>query len=512
MKEFRHRRWKNKINRHEVFPYKYLLPGSLKDIQDAVREAELEGFRIRAVGAGHSYSDVAMPDGFLLDMRHLKKVKILANDKVETQGNSLVEVEAGITVHQLNRVLDKKKLALINMGAIDNQTISGAIATGTHGGGRNLKSLSGMVRSILLVAAEGKVYRIEPSQGVTLASNHHDDEVTLIQDDEVFYSAVVSMGYTGIVHSYIIEVRPRYWLYENRDVMRWSVLKQQLIDGSIFDDYPIKIEGELVKRPIRSLFIVVNPYEIDGDHSCMIARTFEVDKPKHRTLRDRTRNLLSLILGSIPITYYLTLLIVNYLPRLVPASLNQSIKAVRDQTYVDKSYKVLFQGLEFIASQGHGAEFAYDRHKPAEYIQVMEAIFAEVKELVKHVGVYPSSAPTIRFVKASDAFIAPEYQMDACYIGNPALVKQRKSRLILNAYQDLNLKMGGKPHWGKITNRLDGHPEIIRTWYPRFDQWQKVMLRFNPNGTFLNGFADRLRLAIPTETLQTAQEDMATKS
>lgn len=510
MKEFRHRRWKNKINRHEVFPYKYLLPESLADIQEAVLEAEQEGFRIRAVGAGHSFSDVAMPDGFLLDMRYLNTLKVLENNK--TEGNVLVEVEAGITVHRLNRMLDKKKLALINMGAIDNQTISGAIATGTHGAGRNLPSLPGMVRSILLVAAEGKVYRIEPSQGITEAVQHHEQEVTLIQEDDVFYSALLSMGYTGIVHSYILEVRPHYWLYENRAVMRWSDVKQQLMDGSIFDDYLITFEGKLVKKPIRSLFIVVNPYEIEDDHSCMLARTFEVDKPRRRKLRDRTRNLLSIILGSIPITYYLTLLIVNYLPRLIPASLNQSIKLVRDQTYVDKSYKVLFQGLEFIASQGHGAEFAYDRHKPEVYIQVMEAIFAKVKELVTYVGVYPSSAPTIRFVQASKAYISPEYRMDACYIGNPALVKQRKSRLILNAYQDLNLKMGGKPHWGKMTNRLDGQPELIHKWYPKFDTWQKVMLRFNPQGTFLNAFADRLRLAVPTEEFKRSDKDIAAGS
>ncbi|WPP52881.1 FAD-binding protein [Catalinimonas niigatensis] len=512
MKEFRHRRWKNKINQHEVFPYKFLLPEHLRDIQEAVREAEQEGFRIRAVGAGHSYSDVAMPDGFLLDMRYLDKMDILETDQAEVEGNSLVEVEAGIPIHKLNRMLDKKKLALINMGAIDNQTISGAIATGTHGAGRNLKSLPAMVRSILLVAAEGKTYRIEPSQGITLAARHHEEEITLIQDNEVFYSTLVSMGYTGIVHSYIIEVRPRYWLYENRAVMQWSELKQQLMDGSIFDDYPIKMEGRLVRKSIRSLFIVINPYEIEGNHSCMIARTFEVDKPRQRKLRDRTRNLLSLILGSIPITYYLTLLIVNYLPRLIPASLNQSIRLVRDQTYVDKSYKVLFQGLEFIASQGHGAEFAYDMHQPAEYIQVIEAIFAKVKELVTHVDVYPSSAPTIRFVQASKAYISPEYQMDVCYIGNPALVKQRKSRLILNAYQDLNLKMGGKPHWGKIINRLDGHPELIRKWYPKFDNWQKVMLRFNPIGTFLNGFADRLRLAMPKGELQSNESNRAAES
>jgi len=490
MKEFRHRAWKNKIGRHKVFPFEYLLPENLGDIQSAILEAERKGLRIRAVGAGHSYSDVAMPDGMLLDMRHLNKLKICNKSKPEVTGNAFVEVEAGISIHKLNRALDKKGLALINMGAIDNQTISGAIATGTHGAGRHLKALSGMVRSILLVAAEGKLYRIESENGITKAEECSKN-VQLIQDDEVFNSVLLSMGYSGIVYSYIIEVRPAYWLYENRTAISWDQLKHQLLDGSIFNDYAIKVNGKYVKKPLRSLFVVINPYAVKGVHTCMLARTFEVDKPNYRSLRDRSRNLLSQILGSIPLTYYLSLFIVNYLPFLVPASLDQSIRAVEDQTYIDKSYKVLFQGLEFIASQGHGAEFAYDMHQPEKCVEVVEAIFTTVKKLKEKLGVYPSSAPTLRFVKASDAYLAPEFQMDACYVGNPALVKQKKAKLILNAYQDLNLKMGGKPHWGKITNRLDGQAELIEKWYPRLKQWKSVISRFNPNGTFYNAFAEK---------------------
>ena len=71
------------------------------------------------------------------------------------------------------------------------------------------------------------------------------------------------------------------------------------------------------------------------------------------------------------------------------------------------------------------------------------------------------------------------------------------SALILNEYQDIHLEAGGKPHWGKITNRLEGRTELIRQWYPKFETWRQVMLRFNPNRTFLNSFAERMRLDEP---------------
>ncbi len=490
--------WSNKIKKYKVHPLKYLEPESYQDVVAAIREAEQTGARIRAVGSGHSYSDVAITDGYLVNMCRLCRLLPLKKEQLKAawQTQPLVEVEAGITVEKLNKQLDKQGVALINMGAIDNQTISGAIATGTHGAGRHLPALSGLVRSMVLVAAGGKTYRIEPTDGITDPSQHNEEDITLIQDDDTFYSVVVSLGCTGIIYSYVLAVVPRYWLYENRSVDMWFKVKEKLANGKMFDDYFIKLNGKDVKLPVRSIFIVVNPFKVKGEHTCMITRTFEIDKPPRWRLKDGTRAILSSILSRVPLTFYLSLFVVNNIPRLVPRMLETSIKAVRDATYINKSYKVLFQGFEYIASQGHGSEFAYDRHQTT-YLEVMEEIFDKVAQLAHQFKLYPSSAPTIRFVKGSPAYLTPEYQTDVCYIGNPVLVRQKGASLILNAYQDIHLARGGKPHWGKITNRLDGETELIRHWYPKFETWRQTMLQFNPAGTFLNGFAERMRLDEP---------------
>jgi len=42
-------------------------------------------------------------------------------------------VQAGITIAALNQHLDQHGLALSSLGSISDQTIAGAIATGTHG-------------------------------------------------------------------------------------------------------------------------------------------------------------------------------------------------------------------------------------------------------------------------------------------------------------------------------------------------------------------------------------------
>lgn len=488
-------KWSNQTGRYQVEPLQYLIPETLSDVVKAVQRAERTHHRIRAVGAGHSYSDIAITDGYLLDMHCLKHMLPLNKEQLKADYHPvhLVEVEAGITIHDLNRQLDKQGLALTNMGAIDKQTLAGAISTGTHGAGRNLPALSGMVRSMVIVAAEGKIYRIEPENGITDPALHDEAKVTLIQDDAVFNSAVVSLGYMGIIYSYILEVRPLYWLYENRSVEKWSDVRRQLLDKSIFNDYPIQVNNKLQTKPVRSIFIVVNPFRIKGNHTCMVARTFEIDKPGFLPFKDRTRALLSTIISRIPVFFYLTLLIVNYLPKLVPLMLERSIKAVRDTTYIHKSYKVLYQGFEFVASQGQGAEFAYDMHQ-SSYLKALDKVFEKVKQLSSEFKLYPSSAPTLRFVKASQSYITPEYQQDVCYVGNPVLVRQKGANLILNEYQNIHLKYGGRPHWGKVINQLDAQPELIRQWYNKLDVWQQVMVRFNPNGTFLNSFAERKQM------------------
>ena len=47
----------------------------------------------------------------------------------------LVEVEAGITLHELGAELAARGLAMENQGDIDRQQLAGAISTATHGTG-----------------------------------------------------------------------------------------------------------------------------------------------------------------------------------------------------------------------------------------------------------------------------------------------------------------------------------------------------------------------------------------
>lgn len=193
--------WQNVIDNQHCTPSAIRSPSSLQDLITIVQEAKSTGKTVRAVGSGHSFSNIAITynsNSILVKPQGMKQVRItdlsvLLPDAVSSK---LVTVESGIIIADLNQTLDTMGLALTNMGAFDGQTISGAISTGTHGTGVSLGPIGSSVRAVVLVSESGTVYQIEPTKGIsdpTKFKNKNRD-IVLKQDDDWFHSIVVSMG------------------------------------------------------------------------------------------------------------------------------------------------------------------------------------------------------------------------------------------------------------------------------------------------------------------------------
>ena len=52
------------------------------------------------------------------------------------------------------------------------------------------------------------------------------------------------------------------------------------------------------------------------------------------------------------------------------------------------------------------------------------------------------------------------------------------------------VKLGARPHWGKICNLVNGE-ELVRKMYPKFDAFLQTVAFFNPTGTFNSTFSYR---------------------
>lgn len=66
--------WSNCIGRQKCYPKKLLQPTSRNDLLNAIKEGTSEGLHVRAVGSGHSFSNVCPTDGILLDPHRMKGI------------------------------------------------------------------------------------------------------------------------------------------------------------------------------------------------------------------------------------------------------------------------------------------------------------------------------------------------------------------------------------------------------------------------------------------------------
>lgn len=491
-------RWQNTIRKFKVTPVKLFEPESLTDIVSIVQEAESKNLKVRAVGSGHSFSDVAVTHEYLVDLYRLDKVTRYNAEvlKEEFKTTKLVESQAGISIRALNRRLDTMNLALINMGGIDHQKLAGVIATGTHGTGKDLEAMQGFVRSLVLVAGEGKIYRIERTNGITDPAKFNEAGIELIQDDDVFYSAVLSFGSMGIIYSLVLEVREPYYLRETKLPLTWEELKKKWLDGTIFTEGDAESGG---KAP-RSVSFLINPYKLkdrksgNEEHYCIVMRHYPAARPRKWKLIEASRNLISYIFGNFPVIYYYTILLFNLLPHRAPKLIRGSLKSLRDKKFVHKSHKVLFQGFQFVKERAYDAEFGFNLGNTPAVIAALEQVMLQATRMKENARLYHSSPLGVRFVKRSKAFLAVEYERDVAYMDTPFLLRTKGTETMLESCQRIMFENGGIPHWGKSNSILDGKPEFLEATYPKLEKWKAALQKFNPSGTFNNHFMERTGL------------------
>lgn len=142
---------KNWAEVHHAAPAAYYEPESVAAVSELVRMCVSTGRTLRVIGAGHSPNDCAMCDDVMVNLRRLNRVLVVNAERCQ------VKVEAGISLGDLCEALDRNGLALPNLGSICEQSLAGAIATGTHGTGAGLGILATAVVELQMVDGSGAV-------------------------------------------------------------------------------------------------------------------------------------------------------------------------------------------------------------------------------------------------------------------------------------------------------------------------------------------------------------------
>jgi FAD-linked oxidoreductase len=143
------RGWTNWAKQQRCAPERIEAPTSEEELVRAVTSAN----RVKVVGSGHSFNDIACTDGVMVDMSEMRSVLAVEGSEVT--------VQAGITIRELGEELRSRGLAMENQGDVDPQTLAGAIATATHGTGGRFGNLSSQVAGVRLVAGTGEVVDLD---------------------------------------------------------------------------------------------------------------------------------------------------------------------------------------------------------------------------------------------------------------------------------------------------------------------------------------------------------------
>jgi len=179
--------WRNWSGSVSASPRALARPRTEAELQDIVRDATA----LRVAGAGHSFMPLCETDGVLVSLDALE------GELSPGDGEGRVWAPAGWSLARLTEALWARGLSLPNQGDVNPQALAGAIATGTHGTGDTLGSLSTIARGFRLVLADGSIVTTNPAN-----------------DPELYEAQRLSLGLLGVVTQIEIACVPTYRLEE----------------------------------------------------------------------------------------------------------------------------------------------------------------------------------------------------------------------------------------------------------------------------------------------------------
>lgn len=483
MRTFLNKPWSNHIGEHNCIPESSYLPTSIDDLVKIVQTAEKKNAKVKACGSGHSWSSVCFTNSRMVLPQSLSGLLELEEGLLMPNINkeNLVRVQSGTTIRDLNTILDEMGKAFPKLGGFDGQTIVGACQTSTHGSVIGSGPLYEMIVSYDVVGSEGKLYRIEKTNGITDKNkfNKTYPDFTLIQDDKYYNAISVGLGCLGLIASVILEVVPAFILKEERHVSDWLSIKKELIKKDVF----------------KSNFhyeILINPHpNTDKNHTCLVTKRNPYQLTGTESLEDKRRNVLveflsKLSSGGDPSTLF------NLFKSKSDELINLIIKSMEDKAYIGKSHKVFHIGeANYIPS--YSSELAFDM-TDNYYILCLDKMLETIEKNRKDHKLYHSAPIALRFVRAADAFLSPMYGRDTC-MAEVILAKGTKgAKKMLSSIEKSMYPYRSRMHWGQY-NYLNKQKVI--EMYPALDEWKSVSSVLNATGVFDNPFSNSVGLSNP---------------
>ncbi|XP_038673346.1 L-gulonolactone oxidase [Scyliorhinus canicula] len=417
-------------------PELYFEPTTVEEIRQILELAKLRNKRVKIVGCGHSPSDIACTDNYLVRLNKLNR--ILQVDKER----KWVTAEAGMLLSDLNEKLDALGLALSNIGAVSDVALGGVIGTGTHNTGIQHGILATQIVAMTLMTAAGET--LECSNTV---------------NREIFQATRLHLGSLGVVLNLTIQCVPAFKIH----------LQQ-------FPKTLTEVLGDLDTHLKQSEYFRF--FWFPHTDKVTVFYADRTNKPIKTT---------SSWFWNYAIGYYLLeflLWISVFFPRLVPWInrlfywLLYSAKAEQ----VKRSDKAF--NFDCLFKQ-HVSDWALPIKQTGTALEQLKDWLDNNPNMRAHFPV------EVRFVRADDILLSPCYKQDSCYI-NIIMYRPYGKEVPREGYwamyEEIMKRNGGRPHWAKAHSLLRQDFEKI---YPAFHKFCSIREELDPSGMFLNNYLEK---------------------
>ncbi len=427
--------WQNWARTAKVRPQRVEFPSSTAAVQRAVAAARARGMQVKAVGAGHSFTGIAVAPGVLLDLTDLSGLVSADRDRAR------VTLRAGTRLHQIPRLLAPYGLAMPNLGDIDRQSLSGAISTGTHGTGARFGGIATQVTGATLVTADGEL----------LVVDEH-------QNPELLPAVALGLGALGILVEITLQCVPAFLLHAVEVTEDLAEVLDSLDDRTAASDH-----FEFYWFP----------------HTDRAMTKTNTRLPESAVLRPRPRVgkwVDDVMVGGI--AHQVACSLARTVPATAPPINRLSARVWSNREFTDVSHRVFATPRSV-------------RFREMEYALPVESVrpaFEALRNVIDDNHWRIAFPVEVRFAAQDDLWLSTAHGRASGYIAVHRYWREDPTAYF-DAAEQIMLGHGGRPHWGKM-HTLDA--AALRDRYPRFDDFVALRDRLDPTRMFQNPYLARI--------------------
>lgn len=417
-------------------PSRAVVPTTVEQVVAEVEAARGAGTTLKAAGTGHSFTAIASP-GHGTHLLPGGMTGILAVDRDALT----VTARAGMRLKAFNAALEHLGLSLHNMGDIAEQTLAGAVSTGTHGTGGVAAGLAAQLAGFTLVTGIGEVLACSAQENA-----------------DVFALGRIGLGALGILVDVTFRVEPLFALEAVEQPMSWTEFHGSFdaitAQADHVDAYWFPHTDRLLTKRNRRL--------------ASLDETRPLPRVKAWFDDDLLQNT---AFGALTAA-------ANLAPGVIPRMNRMNASLLSARTYSDVAHRVftterrvVFREMEYAVPRGDGLE-----------------VLRECRRALDASDLRISFPVEIRVAPGDDVPLSTAYQRDSFYLAFHTH-RAAEHRAYFALMEPILRAADGRPHWGKVHTRAAAD---LAPAYPRFGDVVAVRDRLDPDRVFGNDYLRRV--------------------